>query len=347
MHPRTDLSLLLESLHQLSHTPYFNRQIEPHTRALINTIQHVMTTSPPYDEEIVREFAERAWTCHRYLQGSTTKESPYEIEFCLRHAIMDWFAEPCLVTTSLTDEKDFHLRPGDPWQFVKTILDRHLEKLPDGRLIFIGVPRLYKHMPLFCSPLYHELGHFVDLSRNVVDSTMLTAPVPGASEGVNNIILLHRREHFADLFAACYVGSAIIDSLNAVMPAGGLTPTHPPTSNRIELIRAFLAGEDTDEITMFQAALKQLGLPELRVRFSTPTIEEAFDDLRPAVLSGAGELHGIMQAGWSYLAKARDGAGPPWTRSAQPLEIVRIVNDLTEKSIRNVSVRQLWSKAHS
>ncbi|TIX42704.1 MAG: hypothetical protein E5V40_05905 [Mesorhizobium sp.] len=80
-----------------------------------------------------------------------------------------------------------------------------------------------------------------------------------------------------------------------------------------------------DDLDMFQEALSKLGLPPLRQRFKVPSIESAFDDIRPHVVEEAAELHGLMAAGWSYLGK------------------IRIVNDLTEKSIRNHSIRHLWS----
>lgn len=57
MHPRTDLSLLLESLSQLSSTPYFNRSLERHVSKLVELIEHVLSASPPYDEAIVRSLA--------------------------------------------------------------------------------------------------------------------------------------------------------------------------------------------------------------------------------------------------------------------------------------------------
>lgn len=343
MHPRTDLALLAESLAHLSKTPYFNRAIEKHAHSLIDVIKHALTLSPPYDEEILRSFADKVWTCHRYLQGSTTKEAPYEIEYCMRHAISDWLNDPCIVTTALTDEKDFHLKPGDPWDFVAKTMDRYAGFLPKEKLIFIGVPRIYKHMPLFCAALYHELGHFVDLSRNVTASTLLTHPVPNASEAVQELVQIYRREHFADLFAACYVGSAIVDSLDAINPLAEHGPTHPATKTRIEVIRSFLAGEEFDELTMYQNALKKLGMPPLEKRYAIPSIENSFDDIRPHTLIHVSELHGVMAAGWSYLGKVKSGGGPQWAAGANPLDVIRIVNDLTEKSIRNASVRHLWN----
>ena len=342
MHPRTDLALLAESLTQLSKTPYFNRAIEKHAQALIDVIKHALSVSPAYDDEILRSFADKVWTCNRYLQGSTTKEAPYEIEYCMRHAISDWLNDSCLVTTALTDKKDFHLKPGDPWDFVAKTMDRYEGQPPEEKLIFIGVPRVYKHMPLFCAALYHELGHFVDLARNVTEVTFLTHPVDGVSDKVLDVLHNHRREHFADLFAACYVGSAIVDSIHAINPLADHSTSHPATTTRIEVIRSFLAGENFEELDMFQGALAKLGLPRLEKRFLIPSIEPAFDDIRPYELTNTAELHGIMAAGWSYLAKVKSGGGPRWTVGANQLDVIRIVNDLTEKSIRNASVRTLW-----
>jgi hypothetical protein len=72
--------------------------------------------------DIVRAFASHALSANRYLAGSTTKESPYEIEYRLQAVIPKWSKRDCLITTALTDERDFHFRPTDPWAFVKTAL---------------------------------------------------------------------------------------------------------------------------------------------------------------------------------------------------------------------------------
>ncbi len=344
MHPRTDLALLAESLTQLSKTPYFNRALEKHADTLIDVIKHALSLSPAYDDEILRTFTDKVWTCHRYLQGSTTKEAPYELEYCMRHAIKDWLADPCIVATALTDEKDFHLKPGDPWEWVVTTMDRFEGKLPNEKLIFIGVPRIYKHMPLFCAALYHELGHFVDLTRNVSGTTMLTQPEPNATPEMLEHILSHRREHFADLFAACYVGPAIVDTLYAINPNAEISLSHPSTAKRMGIVQAFLDGDEIGALGMFQDALKSLGLPPLQPRYRVPSIDDAFDDIRPYAISDTEELHGMFAAGWSYLGRIKSGGGPEWASGGGHLDAVRIVNDLIEKSIRNASIRDLWKR---
>lgn len=344
MHPRTDLGLLHESLSQLSSTPYFNRSLELQVNRLIGLIEHVLSASPAYNDEIVRTLAAKIWTTHRYLQGSTTKESPYEIEYCLRPVVAEWLKGEFLLTTTLTEEKDFHLNYGDPWQYVSKTITGFADP-PQSTLIFVGVPRLYKYLPLFCGALFHELGHFIDLAYGLTDASMLLHPLPEtASANVRAIVEQHRREHFADLFAACYVGYAIAESLETISPDAEISLTHPATASRLDLIKAFLTGEECDDLVMWKDVMSRREMPELKPRFVLPDIETAFDDIRPARLSGDAELFGLFPAGWSYMAKAISGSGPTWAIGAPRLEIVRIVNDLAEKSIRNASIRKLWEK---
>lgn len=341
MHPRTDLALLYESLSQLSTTPYFNRALERQVIALAGLIDHVLKQSPPYDDKIIRDVVDKVWTTHRYLQGSTTKESPYEIEYCLRSAISDWLPGEHLLTTALTEERDFHLNYGDPWDYVATTITGFTQ-IPDSRLIFVGVPRLYKYLPLFCSALFHELGHFVDLTYGLTQATMLLYPAPKPS--LQEVLEQHRREYFADIFAASYVGRAISESLMSISPSAKMSFSHPATDTRLQFIETFLTGEAHEEIDMWRDVLSRLQLPSLVPRFELPEIQPAFDDIRPVSINGNAELFGLFPAGWSYMTNAVHGSGPEWVRGASPIEVVRIVNDLTEKSIRNASIRKLWER---
>lgn len=338
MHPRTDLALLHESLSQLATTPYFNGALERQVSKLVELTEHVRSKSPAYDETIVRSLVDKIWATHRYIQGSTTKESPYEIEFCLRPAISEWLPGEFLLATALTEERDFHLHYGDPWDYVaKTIPE--FAAIPDSRLIFVGVPRLYKYLPLFCSALFHELGHFIDLSHGLTEASMLLNP-PNPDHAP--ILKNYRQEHFADLFAASYVGGAIADTLSSISPDAGVTFSHPSTAKRLELIEDYLVGNENAEIDMWQNVLRRRGLPGLKKRFELPEIKRAFDDIRPVAIAEHAQLFGLFPAAWSYMANAIHGDGPDWARGAGQLEIVRIVNDLTEKSIRNASIRKLW-----
>ena len=338
MQPRTDLALLLENLVELSLTPYFDKAIESHINVLVNVIRHALSASPRYDDAIIAELSDHVWAIHRYLQGSSTRESPYEIAYCMRVAAEDWHANPCLMMTALLDVKDFHLLPLTSWKFIEAAISNFDGDIPGEQLVFLGVPRVYRHMPLFCAPLYHELGHFVEITCNVVETVWLQS---GETEH-KNLRCNHFKEYFADIFAASYIGSTTVHFLNAISPDASDSHTHPSTEKRIEVIRKFIEGEPCEQVDAIQNALDVLGFPKLSVHFTSPDISSAFNDLRPYKIGSREELHGIMVSGWSYLTQALHGSGPSWTKNADPLEIVRVVNDLVGKSIRNASVTSLW-----
>lgn len=253
--------------------------------------------------------------------------------------ISEWLPGEFLLTTALTDEKDFHLNyHDDPWDFVQKTITNFTD-YPEGRLIFVGVPRLYKYLPLFCSALFHELGHFIDLRFGVTDAAMLAHPVEGEA---GKVLRHHRQEYFADLLAACYVGRSIAESLQTISPDAEQTYSHPATAKRLELIEDFLTDKENGEVDMWRDVLARLKLPDLKPRFATTNLVEAFDDIRPVPIGSDAELFGLFPTGWSYMVHAINGSGPEWSRGASQLEIVRIVSDLTEKSIRNASIRKLW-----
>src|ERR1700677_1940489 len=144
---------------------------------LVKVIDHVIQNKASYHEDVVRTFANHVRQSHRYLSGSTTKETPYEVGFCLGKAIPRWVKAHTIITTGLTYGHDFHFAPSDPWNFIKLSITGFTVSNYDPKLIYIGVPRLYVHKPIYCVSLYHELGHFVDLTLGVASISLLLFPV--------------------------------------------------------------------------------------------------------------------------------------------------------------------------
>jgi hypothetical protein len=337
LRPNIELSLIRESLQDCQETTYFSGRLHTFTARLIDAIEYVLKNEKSLAPDIVRGFYTHALSANRYLSGSTTKDSPYEIEYCLQTALPKWSQRDCIITTGLTDEIDFHFRPTDPWGFVKAALPAFDTQGFDSMLVQLGVPRRYSHKPLFCVPLYHELGHFVDLSNGVSRLTSLLQPVNSPHE------LQHRLEHFADLFAAAYIGRCSIRALEIIAPGNQTSATHPSNADRIALVEDFLAGKQSGLIGLFQQSLQQLGLPKLEVEFDAPIIKECFDDVRTYPLNNKRELHGIFGSAWAYLEDSLDNRSAPWiSGNVGDAEIERVINDLAEKSIRNKSVRERW-----
>jgi hypothetical protein len=186
--------------------------------------------------------------------------------------------------------------------------------------------------------LYHELGHFVDVFYGVTRFSLLTYP------RVHPISQSHRQEHFADLFAACYVGRSGIETLQTIAPNALASYSHPSTADRVALVEKLLTGRNDALIQIFQNTMTRLGAGSLATLFKAPNLKQSFDDVRTYQISDISELHGMFESAWNYLANALDTRSSPWIKlNFTEGDIERVVNDLTEKSIRNMSIRERWA----
>lgn len=338
MRPRIDLSLLRESLSNSAETTYFNDRLHEFTNRLLDAIDHVLANEATYGTDIVRAFTMHVQNAERYLSGSTTKESPYEIEYCLKLALRAQTKREFLITTALTGDHDFHFLPSDPWDFITKAISGFDTKGFDAALVQLGVPKIYSHKPLYCIPLYHELGHFIDVTHGLTRLSLITEP------NLSPIIPSHRAEHFADLFAACYAGSSSIATLQTIAAGAGASATHPATVDRVSLVAKFLSGQSDPLIDMFQSLLNRLGAAPLSIAYRAPDLKKAFDDIRTYQIVDLAELHGIFESAWGYLVDALDNKSPPWAKShLTDMEIDNVINDLTEKSIRSMSIKEKWA----
>jgi hypothetical protein len=288
------------------------------------------------------------WQAYQYLAGSISSEAPYEVQYCLEAALREWAKKDCLITTGFTyGPLAYHFNGLDPWKEVKALVPSFSAQHFDRVLVLIGVPRLYRHKPIFCIPLFHELGHFVDRHVGVVAYIRLNALQQGGSFNQVTLPPLHWAEHFADLFAACYVGRSSTGLLEAVVPNAPANQTHPASKDRIDLVEKFVNGISDPRLTAFEIALKNLGAPALKIRHTVPNLTSAYNDVRPVDIKSAAELHGLFDAAWSYFSVNESKPVSPMTNVAMSVEqFERTVNDLTEKSIRNYSTKEMW-KAHA
>ena len=305
--------------------------------------------------DIVNAFRSTMHRTYVYLAGSTTKEAPYEMEYCLHKALAQWVTRKTIITTALTSHHDFHFAPADPWKFVKQYLPGFSTNGYDPLLVQLGLPRLYRHKPVYCIALYHELGHFVDELYGITDLSLVLEPdfiatqhitMPGgaSAQSRNRIESYHRKEYFCDIFGAAYGGRASIEALVTIAPGAPPSQTHPSTADREASVDSFLSGRQTPLLDLFQRCLKQQAQPALGHFLRMPDIAKPFDDLRPYKIIDDPELHGMVGAAWTYLLQCLDQRTAPWIVAGMAdSEIERIVNDLTEKTLRNASIRERWS----
>ncbi len=334
-----------DQLGDLARTPYFRSTLNLHLQQLREVVNRLLNKYHEIPPEVARSISIEVWSASKFLAGSVSKEIPYEVAFSLEQALQDWLPnpeQPYAVTTALLDEQQYYFR-GIYDQFYDMV-SAFLDVTFEVKLIQIALPRLYRHRPLYGVALYHELGHFIDTYFKVTEFSLLIAPP--ALPQINptqayEVERSWRKEYFADLFAAGYTGSAIGVFLGHIAPNAPPSLSHPATNDRLNNIAAFLAGNKTQIIGLFDNALQLLGLPTLTIRYSKPDIRPFLNNIRPYPIANEPELHGLIEAGWEYLSAAHKDGDSPWTELGEE-KTDRIINDVIEKSIRNWMIKTRW-----
>ncbi|WP_416355820.1 hypothetical protein ACLNGM_17030 [Aureimonas phyllosphaerae] len=344
MHVQDDLLLIREQLYRLTETAYFENALNDHARDVIALIDHVAPRVDGMPDLIAYELRRQIWTDHQHLNGSTSNEIPYEIVHVLTRALRSWIDDrDVLVTTALLDEPAFYFTRGLRWPGIAKLLPEFEQPRRPYTLVQISLPRLYRTYPLRCAPLFHELAHYLDDTVNVSDEFILQARFTDVGPG-RDLQRRYMREHFADLFSACYLGETIVHDIMRLNNVNGATRTHPDPSYRIEVVQAFLAGRTHRVVDQFNAILQERGLPSLHTRFALPDVAAAFDDIRPCSIASDQELYGIFPAAQAYLAEILEDRRPSWSDWSRQ-SANRTINDLVEKSIRNMDLKEKWRNA--
>ena len=340
-----DLDLLGFRFKELSNTPYFRKNVREYARYLSDAAQYISVNIDNQSDQMRRAFCQHLWRIYKYIAGSTVSESPYEMEYCLSLALKDWVSKDCAIATTLSMDLDFHFLPVDARKIVRIVAPSFAYDNFDIILAPMALPKIYKHRPLYCSPLYHELGHFVDTMYGIADTSLLIYPPSSVNQDLR-VTKNHRAEYFCDLFAAQYVGQVASASLEEIAPGAAVSDTHPSTNDRTNLVADFLSGASNPLIDAFQRALAARGVPQLSIRHDVVNVAECLDDIRPINISSSRELHGIFPSVWKYLEDVRLGKSDAWNRRKIGYPAIdRAVNDLLEKSIRNNSCVEMWRNA--
>jgi hypothetical protein len=348
---------LLLQLDRLAETPSFSQSLDSYIedlrRIIRELISKISAVPPTLNEEMARLALENIWQLTQFLTGSTTKQVPYEVVHAIERAATEWTSTNLLVTTAIVQESSFFFEGGQE-SFFK-LVEAELGITIHSRPVQIALPYIYRHKPLFCIPLFHELGHYVDTARDIVVTTLLQFPADECSElpGIvrssgaledrfwSKVVQAHRHEYFADLFSASYVGDAARGFLEQFCPAMEVTPSHPASADRFALLDDFLNGRSNPIIDMFQQTLAARGLPKLEKKFDSVDVATAMGDVRPFTVYSDRALFGLFEAGWRFLMYQWDKPTGDWVSMTLD-ERVDITNDLIEKSIRNRMIMEAW-----
>lgn len=349
MTPVVNLHILAKRFTQLSRSVYFDPAFRDFSQKTVQAIEHVIENVANYPEDVVRQFEGHVWRVMQFVRGSRSSDAPHETQYVLRKALRHWIPDEALISSAALEEFNFFLNPEDIWDHISRSLNLFDAAGYKPLVVRIGSPEALKHRPIFCVPLFHELGHFVDLHFKISEYSLLFSPPPPAPTGVlpqqwyfaNS---RHRMEYFADLFASCYCGEASKKSLSAIAPNNPDSPTHPATSRRVSVMDDFLSGRSNPVIDLLQQATSARTGSTLSPRFILPDVKRDFDDVLTYRINNDDELFGIFSAGWDYLFEQLAAASAPWIdENLTALGVESTINDLVEKSIRNYEIRERWS----
>ncbi len=338
-----------DSLAELTATPYFNKNLNDYAKGIVEVINYVLEEYETLSPQITSDICAKIWNASKYLRGSVSSEIPYEVEYCLNLALTDWINEECVISTALLNDRDYHFYPADTWKSINLLLPNFHYSGFNKLLIQIALPRIYRHKPLYYIPLYHELGHFLDSHYKITDATFLEIPPPQGkspqeTQAIKQIETMHRMEFFADLFASAYLGDEYHKFLEKIAPNHSTSNTHPATQIRVKVAKEFLSGTSNQIIDVYQKVLKKLGVKNLEIKYSSPDLNTTFGNLRPYTIESSSEVHGLFGSAWAYYDQAIQKTGEPWSE-IEETDISRIINDLTEKSIRNRIILEKWEYA--
>lgn len=343
-----NLRLISEDLNRYLETPTFSSRLNIFMGQIKAAIDRLIEEQGVIPEDVSRNLTIQFALMIKFLSGSSSKRIPYEIAYSLEQALKDWQHNPAIVTTALSPDlmSGFYFQGVSKSFYIS--LSSFLDVEINERLVQISLPEVYRHCPIFCVPLYHELGHFIDIEFGITAKWLLDYPIDQLplddiplGPDYDLVHRNHRMEYFADLFAASYVGDAVDDFLVQFTGGAVVTTTHPSTVARSSAVRGFLGGAESDLLASLQCVLKDLGLPNLSIRFEEVDLSSSFDNMRPALIATVGQLHGLFLHSWKYLAKQSEEPSG-WATSISPNECERVINNLVEKSIRNYMIKEKW-----
>jgi len=357
----TVLQLLGEQLKKLSHSDFFATELGHYVSQLCKSVSSLQNkiAEPNPEVALITEVVESIWRATQFLTGTTSNRVPYEITYLLREVLLDWGLGDSIVTTSVNQSPDFYCeRAGTAPDAL--IAELSLPGLAlSGHLVQMGVPEIFQHMPLLCSPLYHEVGHYVEEHERLITTLSiahrpeLLQALPEAQhfDASSRMVVAKAwaTEHFCDLIAACYVGECVSDYIIQWDHEQVSQPSHPAAASRAVVTRDFLEGRSNPVVDLLKQGVSEAGLNiQLQKQFLLPAVDDCFADVRPAAVESIKQLHGLLPAADAFLKRLL--TSPSDFKGCNIARVPRwrqphVINDLIEKSIRSFMIEKAWDES--
>ena len=319
-----------------------------------------------------------------FLNGSVLNAIPFELVKCLEEALNDWIGEGhdyIIVTSLVSDVNHFSFDPilvviGDYYIIIHSVCKVEFPH----KLVQINLPKSLVRDYLAGVILYHELGHFVDhvyscsraLSNEILQNILsgewnieengsidINKYFPYLSsnkkiqslnqdqlKSLSQVLESHVAEYFCDLFASQYISYSSGHYLDYIAGNNGVSPTHPATRNRNDLVRKFLDNSvQSFTLNKIKESVVSITNNKLDIRYERFETED-FLNLIPYEVENVKQLHHLFTYGWDIWLNRRHEIEEKNNMqfSLSGRKAYGIINNLIEKSIGNYIVETNWQK---
>ncbi len=272
----------------------------------------------------------------QFLDYKDESEIPKRLIFCLNQALNDWIPNGTNTyyivishNNNLTEFLFNYLDEGIVIAFNHWVTNMFSVSYKPA-LIQISKPKILFDDFLGSTPVYHELGHFIDNNYQIVKNLFNNPAFASKNK-------TYYEEHFADIFAAQYIGKSCIEPLNYNSPSTRNldVDTHPSNEMRIKVVDTFLNNSGPNDAMEIVNHLKQAvvdrGCGELKIR-NVPLTVDPFDSLTPIVLDDISKIHSLYSKGWEHWLNNNSVIR---TSYPNPIECCNKINDLIKTTIEN------------
>jgi hypothetical protein len=165
-------------------------------------------------------------------------------------------------------------------------------------------------------------------------------------KSLSQVLESHVAEYFCDLFASQYIGYSSGHYLDYIAGNNGVSPTHPATHNRNDLVRKFLDNSaQSFTLNKIKKSIVSITNNELDIRYERFETED-FLNLTPYEVENVKQLHYLFTYGWDIWLERRHEIEKKNNMrfSLSGRKAYGIINNLIEKSIGNYIVETNWQK---
>lgn len=309
------------------------------------------------------------------MSNNTSTNAPYEVIESIKCAAKEWVPDIDNYII-LTRFGDYSFFPDNKEDLVISYIENDYGICFNKKTVLLSIPQHYYRDYLNNVVLYHEIGHFVDITQNVsLISLQLTVTDIINNNDLSSIysyfpfldglqpsdiiqnggltevgVQLHHYwlEYFADIFAANYIGDKIQKYLSfrsyPDCNSNTFHITHPSNERRFSVVNDFINDKDNYVSNIIRNILIYKFGRTLGGYNNSLAIDDLYK-LLPLDLKLDNDIHNLYAAAWDvwYGDRSKFKMENNLSYDLQSTQIYSILNNLVEKSISNYLVTKKWN----